>query len=235
MIDMTAIHPAWLIGFTVLIALLPVLMGLFTSYVKVSVVLGMLRSGLGVQQAPGNLVVMALSLAITFYVMSPCLSQSARIASSIGWPSLSEAPRADLLPQIAALSGPWRAFMRRHAGVRELKALLLLLCENDRESVRCQEAGHQVETLGTSGEGELSFGVVAAGFVLSELKEAFAMGFVLLLPFLAVDLIVANILAGMGMFMLSPALVSLPLKLLLFFVCDGWLLLTRGLVSSYMQ
>lgn len=231
---MSQFHPLWLIGASVLIALAPVLMGLFTSYVKISVVLGMLRSGLGAQQVPGNAVLMALSFAITCYVMAPCLNETAALAAKLDWAALSSSPRAEMLQQSEPLLRPWCSFMRRHSGERELKALLLLNCEREADSARCLHARRLAQGLGTAQEERPPAAVLAAAFVLSELKEGFAMGFALLLPFLVVDLIVANVLAGMGMFMLSPMLVSLPLKLILFIVCDGWLLLTRGLVSSYL-
>jgi type III secretion protein R len=119
---------------------------------------------------------------------------------------------------------PWREFLEKHSGPRELAALLDLdqgggaKVISSSESMRSQQPPLRV---------------VLPAFVISELKEAFTMGFLVLLPFLLIDLIVANILAGLGMFMMSPAMISLPIKILLFVMSDAWLVIIRGLVLSY--
>ncbi|MCB0335660.1 MAG: EscR/YscR/HrcR family type III secretion system export apparatus protein, partial [Bdellovibrionales bacterium] len=116
---------------------------------------------------------------------------------------------------------PFAEFMRFHSGKRELETLQRLAPSLERELSQ------------DSSDEPTALHIALPAFVLTELKEAFAMGFVLLLPFLAIDLIVANILVGLGMFMVSPVMVALPLKLLLFIMADGWLLLTQGLIRSY--
>jgi flagellar biosynthetic protein FliP len=112
--------------------------------------------------------------------------------------------------------------MEQHVGMREL-SFLGQMSARDNQNNSAEVASPQ----------QAGFGILLAAFVLGELKEAFAMSFTLLVPFLVVDLIVANLLVGMGMFMLSPVMVALPVKLILFVLADGWLLIARGLVSSY--
>jgi len=214
-----SLNPLWLVVAAVIIAFIPILAGLVTSYIKVSVVLGLLRSGLGAQQVPGNVVIMALSLAITLFVMSPVMTQSGKLLEAYDFSALMKNPSFQALTDAAPVLEPWREFLEKHAGLRE-REMLLGLSQSEAQ----QEEPQKLKS---------SFKILIPAFVLSEIKQAFAMGFVLLLPFLVIDLIVANILAGMGMMMVSPLIISLPLKLVLFVVSDGWLLLTKGLINSY--
>ncbi len=216
-----AIHPGWFIVIATVFALVPMVMGLFTAYLKVSVVLGMVRSALGTQHTPSGLVVMAMSVAITGYAMAPVFDECAKALPAGDIRALSMEQAGQVAVEVFA---PLRRFLERHAGEREIHALKELGAASDQP----------LEGEGTSTPAEvLSLRVLLPAFVLTEIKEAFAMGFVLLLPFLVVDLIVANLLVGMGMTMVSPIMVALPLKILLLVVSDGWLLITRGLVQSY--
>jgi len=210
------INPISFLICALVLALVPILVGLVTSYIKISVVLGLFRSGLGAQQVPSGLVVMALSLAMSFFVMAPVLEETRRVSADIDFALLLKDPQAKHLKPLSALIEPWSKFLSKHAGAGELAALTELkpAAQDQRQE-------------------SVDLSVLVPAFILSELKEAFAMGFVLLLPFLVVDLIVANILVGMGMYMVSPVMISLPLKLILFVFCDGWLLLTKGLINSY--
>ena len=216
-------NPFWLIVAASLIALLPIVIGLLTSYIKVSVVLGMLRSGIGAQQVPSGLIIMALSLAMTLYIMAPVIDETFLLTSQTELPAAGSMPTIESLKKLVPLTVPWKAFMQKHAGHREI--LVLQALADDSPSDETKIAAPHSETT--------SLRVLIPAFVLTEIKEGFAMGFVLLLPFLAIDLIVANILAGMGMYMLSPVMISLPLKLILFVAADGWILLTKGLITSY--
>ena len=213
---MNQFHPYWMLTAAFLIALLPLLVGVCTSYLKISIVLTMLRSGLGTQQTPGGLIVMTLSLALTALVMAPVIQETAAEAEKIEFAWLSEKPDAARMSSLVPLVSPLRRFMADHSGIRELAVL------SELSGTPPPEPPYSADLR-----------VLMPAFVLSELKEGFAMGFVLLLPFLVVDLIVANILAGLGMYMVSPVMISLPLKLLLFVLCDGWLLLGKGLIASY--
>jgi type III secretion protein R len=218
---MNLTNPVWLIILTAAIALFPILIGLATSYLKMSIVLSMVRNALGTQQVPGSLVSMALALALTFFTMSPVFEESMRLAGSIDFAAVLRKPSVSSLLQLAPIAKPWLEFMVKHTGTREMQALESMShASNSRNAAR--------EPSRPSG-----YRVLIPAFMLTELKQAFAMAFVLLLPFLVVDLVVANVLVGMGMYMVSPVMIALPLKLILFVVSDGWLLLARGLIHSY--
>lgn len=214
----TQLHPLWLLGASVAVALLPTVIALTTSYLKVNVVVGMMKSALGVQHAPGVMGEMALTLAVTIYVMTPVVEDTSRILSSLPVSTFLNSPSADAASALLPALVPMKTFLANQAGDREVYELL-----------DAQEATVPDDLK----KEEVPLKVLLPAFILSELKEGFSMGFRLLLPFLAVDLIVANILAGMGMMMVSPTLITLPLKLLLFVAADGWLLLTRALIASY--
>ena len=209
-----AINPTWLVCVAFGLGVLPILAGLVTSYVKVSIVFGLLRSALGTQQAPGALVVAAISIATSALIMGPVIEESATKVTAQQLESLIQKPSLAGFKEVSVALEPWRAFLKKHSGKREHESFMRLSRQRD--------PGR-----------EDSFSVLIPAFILSEVKEAFVMGFVLLLPFLAVDLIVANLLVGLGMSMVTPALISLPLKLILFVSADGWLMLVEGLVHSY--
>jgi type III secretion protein R len=219
-------HPYWLIVASVLLALLPMVVGLCSSYLKVSIVLGLLKSGLGTQQVPSALIVMALSVALSLRIMGPVGVHTWELAQKIDH-RVFTAPPMQMFAECRPLFEPWREFMAAHSGVHEIEALL---------SLEAQPADAQDTTEKRAQKVDLAkhdFSMLIPAFVLTEIKEAFAMGFALLLPFLVIDLVVANVLAGLGMMMVSPAMVSLPLKLVLFVVADGWVLLAKGLILSY--
>ncbi|MBX7136689.1 MAG: EscR/YscR/HrcR family type III secretion system export apparatus protein [Oligoflexia bacterium] len=207
---MNSFNPLVLVGVSVALALLPVLVGVGTCYLKLNIVLGMLRNGLGTQSVPGNMLCAVLALALTAALMGPVVKQGARELEAHGDLKTLEKGDFSVLRHAAE---PWRQFMLRHVGASELQFAAELNSEAAAE--------------------ERSFFSVLLAFTLSELKESFAMGLALLLPFLVIDLVVSNILAGLGMFMMSPVMISVPLKLLLFVSADGWLLLSKALVSSY--
>jgi type III secretion protein R len=221
MASIDSIHPYWLIVVSLTLSMLPILVGLCSAYLKVSVVLGLLRSGLGAQQVPSGMLIMALSAALSAYIMAPVCTKTYELAQKLDLSQTRAAPQMNVLVQMAPLLEPWREFLLAHCGERELR---MLSSPSGAEAAVSSEGKAVVKH---------DLYVVIPAFVLSEIKEAFAMGFVLLLPFLIIDLIVANVLAGMGMMMVSPAMISLPLKLLLFVAADGWLLLSRSLILSY--
>ena len=218
-----AFDPTWLVVVSFSLALGSLVHGLATSYLKISIVLGMVRNGLGVQQVPGNIVVMSLSLALTSFVMAPVIEATLEKSKSLESTSLSGPFEFAKLAALSPLLEPWREFLALHAGSREVQML----------SDIPQQLGPFAEMDESARTSRMSLRILITAFVLTELKEAFSMGFVLLLPFLLVDLVVANVLVGMGMTMVSPVMISLPLKLLLVVLADGWLLLSKGLVQSY--
>jgi type III secretion protein R len=215
---MTSVHPGWLILASLTISLMPILVGMASAYVKISIVLNLLRSGFGAQGVPSGLVIMALSSALTLLIMGPVVEDSFSHITQISTQDLRAGPNEALLKQFKPAIEPWKKFLGEHAGKREREVLL-------EAQTRTRKSAAAVE--------DDSFSVLVPAFLLTELREAFAMGFALLIPFLAIDLIVANVLTGLGMMMASPTLISLPLKVLLFLLVDGWVLLSRGLLYSY--
>jgi len=204
------INPFWLIIFTGALSLLPVVLSMGTSMLKISVILSLIRQSLGTQSVPGPVVTMSLSLAMTLVVMGPTFE-----ACYAGIPNdfitkLSAAPTKENLARLAPAIKPWRDFLTQHTSEHETLALQALHPERP-----------------------LTLGESVLAFMLTELREAFTLGFVMLIPFLVIDLIVAQVLVGLGLSMMSPTLISLPLKLLLFVVSDAWLLVGRGLIQSY--
>lgn len=209
--------PIWLVGVAFLLSLVPILVGLGTSYLKISIVLGMMRQGLGAQQVPGNIVVMALSFSLTLMVMGPILNECVAGIQKALPAKFDTIPSRIEIQKLSEALIPWKTFLDKHSGERE-KLFVVALSEK----TQVKESKPELP-----GQGLL------LSFMLTELKEAFSMGFVLLLPFLVIDLVVSNLLVGLGMFMVSPTMITLPLKLLVFVLCDGWMLLSRGLVLSY--
>jgi len=195
-------------------SLLPFLLVMFTSFTKISVVLSITRSALGTQQAPPTVVLTGLSAVLSLVVMSPVAeAMLARVQQA----RLPAAPGPELLHVLGGAAEPLRAFLLEH-GSPELRAEFAALTRELR-------GGAEVP--------ETDLAVVAPAFVLSELKQAFQVGFLVFLPFLVVDMVVANVLLALGMQSLSPSQVSLPFKVLLFVAVDGWSLLARSLVQGY--
>jgi len=190
---------------------LPALLLAFTAFTRIAVVLFLLRQGLGSHTAPPNLVLMALAVLLTIFVMSPALKT---INSEAYQPFLSGALSFNDAAEQAAQ--PLKSFM-----LRQTRAEDLSLFTGDDQAVDPQ----QVESV--------PLAALAPAFLTSELKTAFQIGFMVVLPFLVIDLVVAAVLTALGMIMLPPQLVSLPLKLLLFVTVDGWHLLVGSLLGSF--
>jgi flagellar biosynthetic protein FliP len=194
-----------------LISLAPALLVTLTSFTRITIVLGFLRQALGTTQAPANQVILGLALFLTLVVMGPVLAE---INANALQPLL--AGEIDEQRALAEAEGPLKEFML--AQTRE-KDIALFLELTDREAPARPE--------------DLDMLVVIPSFVISELKTAFQMGFVLFIPFLIIDMVVASVLMSMGMMMLPPVLISLPFKILLFVLVDGWWLVVRSLVAAF--
>jgi flagellar biosynthetic protein FliP len=193
-----------------LLALLPLALVTCTSFVRIVVVLSLVRSAIGASALPPNAVLSALALVLTMVVMAPTLQQIRRDAF--------EPYARGKLSQSQALSRatiPLERFM-----LRQTRAADVALFE--RVARRSPEPAQRAP-----------FDVLVPAFVVGELRSAFAIGFALYLPFVAIDLAVAAILMGLGMMMLSPPVVSLPVKLLLFVTVDGWALVCGGVTASF--
>jgi len=195
-------------------SLLPFLLVMATSFTKISVVLSLTRSALGTQQAPPTMVLTGLAAVLSLVVMGPVAE--AMIARVHG-ERLPTDPGPEMLRVVQRAAEPLRAFLLEH-GSPELRAEFAALSRELRGGTEVSES---------------DLAVVAPAFVLSELKQAFQIGFLVFLPFLVVDMVVANVLLALGMQSLSPSQVSLPFKVLLFVAVDGWALLARSLVQGY--
>lgn len=211
-----------LVGLGIL-ALLPFLLIMVTSFVKVAVVLSLLRSAIGAQQVPPNQVITGLAIVLSIYIMAPV---GITIYQELG-------PRVEQLQTEGAQPGfedyrdlarraaePLGGFLKRHAHSAEKQLLYELAWQ-----MRAPEQ--------RAGLGPDSLIILTPAFVVSQLKEAFTIGFILFVPFIIVDMVIANILLSLGMHMLSPTTISLPFKLLLFVLVDGWFLVVKGLVLGY--
>ena len=213
-------RPLALVVALALVSLLPFVFMSVTSFVKISTVLQIVRSAIGAQSVPSGTVVMALAAALTLLAMAPV---GQRIADRAA-PLLARKPTPDTVLLVSegveAVRVPMRDFLSANSSPTEkarfLEAARKVRPEADRAQVH---------------EDDLT--VLIPSFVVTELGEAFAVGFLIFLPFLVIDLVVANILLALGMQMLSPTQVSLPFKLLLFVGVSGWGLLAEALVSGY--
>ncbi|MBF7096310.1 flagellar type III secretion system pore protein FliP [Alkalibacter mobilis] len=193
------------------LTLVPAFLILTTCFTRVVVVLSFLRSAIGSQQTPPNQVLMGLALFITLFVMQPVYTQ---VMDQAVTPYLSEEITQEEAFDIG--SRPIKKFMLEQT--REKDLALFMRASN-------------MENL--DDPMELSFTVIVPAFTISELRMAFSIGFILFLPFLVMDIVVSSILMSMGMFMLPPVMISLPFKLLLFILVDGWYLVVESLLRSF--
>jgi flagellar biosynthetic protein FliP len=194
-----------------LLSLAPALLVMLTSFTRIIIVLGFLRQAMGTNQMPSNQIIIGLALFLTFVIMGPVIQE---INTEAVQPYMNE--EIGQQEAFTRASGPIKQFMLSQ--VREKDIGLFLELTN-------QDAPETPE--------ELPFLIVVPSFVLGELKMAFQIGFVLFLPFLIIDMVVASVLMSMGMMMLPPVLISLPFKVLLFVLVDGWYLIVRSLVSAF--
>ena len=257
---MKALSPESLLVVSVLVACVPLLISIGTCYLKFSIVLGMLRSGFGTQQAPSNSLGLALSIVMSLAVMQPVAQQVEQRFSGVKWGELDSRPIGELIVRAREVVEPWYTFMLDHSGERELEVLAGVMSRDAQSGAGRLKGAAPNDSAGGDATGigpyarqkrsplppapvaaavptalpvPHSLQVVFGAFVLSEIKRGFMTAFLLLLPFFVIDLVVANVLVGMGLTMVSPVVVSLPLKLLLFISTDGWLLLVKNMVSAY--
>ncbi|MFO8081855.1 MAG: flagellar type III secretion system pore protein FliP [Armatimonadota bacterium] len=199
-----------LLGLAVL-SLAPAILMTLTSFTRIVIVLSFLRTALGTQQTPPNTVLVGLALFLTLFIMHPVLDAANNdgvqpyLAGEIGYETA--------LDRIAS---PLRTFMFAQTREKDL-ALFYDISDHPRPATR----------------DEVPFHILMSSFVISELKSAFQIGFVLFVPFLVIDLVVASALMSMGMLMVPPVMISLPVKILLFVMVDGWYLITRSVVLSF--
>jgi flagellar biosynthesis protein FliP len=189
---------------------LPAMLMMMTSFTRIIIVFSILRQALGLQQTPSNQIILGLTLFLTIFIMSPVIE---KVNTEAIQPYMEDqlAP----LDAVKKASEPFREFMMAQTREDDL-ALFVRISGEEVESVE-----------------DVSFWVLMPAFVTSELKTAFQIGFILFLPFLVIDMVVASVLMAMGMMMLSPIIISLPFKIMFFVLIDGWALIMGTLAASF--
>ena len=200
-----------ILAFMTALTLLPSVLMMMTSFTRIIVVFAILRQALGLQQTPSNQVLVGLALFLTFFVMTPVLKD---VNDQAVQPYFNE--EISDLDALEMASRPFHTFMLAQTREDDL-AMFLRIADGEKPQ--------QAE--------DVSFFVLAPAFVTSELKTAFQIGFLLFIPFLVIDLVVASVLMSMGMMMLSPIIISLPFKLMLFVLVDGWAMVIGSLAGSF--
>lgn len=205
-------RPIQILMMVTLLSILPGILLMGTAFTRIVIVLAFVSRALSTRQIPPSPVVIGLAMFLSIFVMSPTLGEMNREA-------LQPYMEGDIVAQDALEKGvmPLRGFMMENTGRRELSLFISMSSMESRPE----------------DESELPTMVLIPAFVTSELKKAFELGFILYLPFLVLDMVVASVLLSMGMMMLPPVIVSAPLKILLFVLVDGWVLIARSLVTSF--
>jgi flagellar biosynthetic protein FliP len=197
--------------FMTALAFIPAMLLMMTSFTRIVIVLSLLRQALGTQTTPPNQVIIGLSLFLTLFVMGPTLDQ----VYATAWQPLS-ANQITLDQALTAASTPMKTFMLRQTREKDLE-FFIEISQSAKPATR----------------NDVSMKTLIPAYIVSELKTAFQIGFMVFIPFMIIDLVVASILMAMGMMMVSPTLISLPFKLMLFVLVDGWTLLLGSLVQSF--
>ena len=217
--DLGSFTPGSALVTVIALAIAPFFAVMVTSFTKIVVTLSLLRNALGLQQVPPNIVLNGLALILTLYVMYP-VGQQMQDAVVANQTQAIDGSTSSLLTTIDLAKEPLRDFLLKHSDPAERQFFL-----------RTAQRVAQPERAGEMSAND--YVVVMPAFVVRELSLAFQIGFLIYLPFLVIDLVISNILLAMGMMMLSPTTISLPFKLLLFVLVDGWVKLAHGLVLSY--
>jgi flagellar biosynthesis protein FliP len=211
-----------LIALLTVLSIAPSLLIMVTSFTRFIVALSFLRSGLGLQSTPANLVLISLALFMTFYVMAPTFDR----AWTTGIQPLmkNEIGEEEAYGRITA---PFREFMLTHVREKDLTNFEQLADETIRIKAD-EKAGEK------AADKQIDLRIIIPAFMISELRRAFEIGFLIMLPFLVIDMIVATITMSMGMMMMPPTVIALPFKTLFFVLIDGWSLVTSGLIRSFL-
>ena len=191
-------------------SLLPFAFACMTSFLRFVIVFSILKTALGTQQVPPAIVIIGLSIILTLYTMSNVFTKMYEMGQ------VPYKKNGDIVLAISEGSKPLKEFMMKQTRQKDLEFFVSL---SKKEAPKSPD--------------EITIWEVAPAFIISELKTSFEIGFMVFVPFIVLDLVVANILLALGMFMLSPTIISLPFKLLIFIAVDGWALIVQGLVSSY--
>lgn len=215
--DTNISNPYNIVVLLVVLSLLPFVAIMVSSYVKIVVVSNLIRNALGVQQIPPNLVLNGLAIILSIYIMAPVIQDTYELVQD---EELQTHEFKKVMGLIDKAEAPLKGFLMKHSEPKQrhffLKNALLLWGKERAESLQ-----------------EESFLVLIPAFTITELTQAFQVGFLIYLPFIAIDLVISNILMAMGMMMVSPMTISLPFKIMLFVLIDGWAQLYNGLILSY--
>ena len=201
------------IALLTVLSVAPGLLIMVTSFTRFVIAFSFLRSGLGLQSTPANLVLVSLSLFLTFFVMSPVFEAA--------WKDGLDPYMANTITEeqaYARITGPFRGFMLKNVREKDLAMFETIARERN---------------IPVAADGEVDLRILVPAFMISELRRGFEIGFLIALPFLVIDLIVAMLTMSMGMMMLPPTVISLPFKVLFFVLIDGWNLLVGSLVNSF--
>lgn len=191
-------------------SLLPFVFCCMTSFLRFVIVFSMLKTAMGTQQVPPSIVVIGLSIILTFFTMGSTFQKMFDMGN------IPYQKNQNIVEAINEGSKPLKEFMMKQTRESDLAFFVEISQKTPPKSPE-----------------EITIWQVAPAFIISELKTAFEIGFIIFVPFIVLDLVVANILLALGMFMLSPTIISLPFKLLIFIAVDGWALIVQGLVTSY--
>ncbi|RFU61539.1 flagellar type III secretion system pore protein FliP [Peribacillus glennii] len=193
------------------LSLAPSILILMTCFTRIVIVLGFVRTSLGTQQMPPNQVIIGLALFMTFFVMAPTFQEVNKQALT---PLFEE--KIDLDEAYDRASGPFKEFMSAHTRQKDLALFLDYAKIEKPKSIQ-----------------DIPLTALVPAFAISEIKTAFQIGFMIFIPFLVIDMIIASVLMSMGMMMLPPVMISLPFKILLFVLVDGWYLVVKSLLQSF--
>jgi len=199
-----------ILAFMTALTFLPAMLMMMTSFTRIIVVFAILRQALGLQSTPSNQILLGLALFLSIFIMKPVFEEANRVGLQ---PYLAEEMTS--LEAVEAASVPFRQFMLSQTRESDL-GLFIRIADEEYDSPE-----------------DVSFWVLMPAFVTSGLKTAFQIGFILFIPFLIIDMVVASVLMAMGMMMLSPIIISLPFKIMLFVLVDGWALIMGTLAASY--
>lgn len=205
------------------LTVLPSILIMTTGFVRIVTVLSFLKNAIGVQQSIPRQVTVGLALFLTFFVMAPTFN-------TINTEAVTPYLKGDITTEVAMNKGvkPLKDFMLKQTRVKDLK--LFLEAGNLEDSVKIEESEGGIQNPNYD---EVPVHAILPAFVISELRTAFEIGFLLFIPFLVIDIVASSVLMSMGMFMLPPAMISLPFKLLLFILVDGWNLISQSLILSF--
>ena len=201
-----------IVGILTVLSIAPGLLVMVTSFTRFAIALSFLRSGLGLQSTPANLILVSLSLFMTFYVMAPTFDRSWQ--SGLKPLIDNQMTETEAYPKITE---PFRVFMLAQVRDKDLK----LFDDLAKSSIKSLDKAN------------IDLRILVPAFMISEIRRGFEIGFLIVLPFLVIDMIVATVTMSMGMMMLSPQIISLPMKLLFFVLIDGWNMLVGNLIRSY--